>query len=59
MAFLHCHNCDWSQDDFWEPNGYNPLAGLENVYSGKRFRWTGEAFSESMLASLLHPSWSK
>lgn len=56
MAFLHCHNCDWSQDDFWEPNGYNPL---ENVYSGKRFRWTGEAFSESMLASLLHPSWSK
>ena len=17
MAFLHCHNCDWSQDDFW------------------------------------------
>ena len=18
MAFLHCHNCDWSQDDFWD-----------------------------------------
>lgn len=18
MAFLHCHNCNWSQDDFWD-----------------------------------------
>jgi hypothetical protein len=18
MAFLHCHSCDWSQDDFWD-----------------------------------------
>jgi hypothetical protein len=18
MAYLHCHNCGWSQDDFWE-----------------------------------------
>ena len=40
MAFLHCHNCDWEQDDFWEwrikwtelhkwryrPFGYNPLS---------------------------------
>lgn len=25
MAFLHCHECDWEQDDFWSPNGYNPL----------------------------------
>jgi hypothetical protein len=24
-AFLHCHNCDWSQDDFWSPGGYNPV----------------------------------
>ena len=23
--YLHCHSCDWSQDDFWEPNGYNPF----------------------------------
>lgn len=25
MAFLHCHNCDWSQDDFWEKDGYTPF----------------------------------
>jgi hypothetical protein len=37
MAYLHCHNCDWSQDDFWNwkwtykfwkfrPFGYNPVS---------------------------------
>ena len=27
MAYLHCHTpgCEWSQDDFWEPNGYSPF----------------------------------
>ena len=24
MAYLHCHSCDWSQDDFWSWR-YNPL----------------------------------
>ena len=28
MAFLHCHNCDWSQDDFYNEN-YNPTKTLE------------------------------
>ena len=22
MAFLHCHDCDWSQDDFWSETYY-------------------------------------
>ena len=40
MAYLHCHNCGWEQDDFWNwkikwdkllkwhsrPFGYNPLS---------------------------------
>lgn len=37
MAYLHCHNCGWSQDDFWDwkwtfkfwkfrPFGYNPIS---------------------------------
>lgn len=40
MSYLHCHNCNWSQDDFWtfkinykklfnwksRPFGYNPLS---------------------------------
>ena len=25
MAFLHCNNCTWQQDDFWETDGYNPF----------------------------------
>lgn len=27
MAFLHCHNCGWSQDDFWSrnPTAYHPF----------------------------------
>lgn len=33
MAYLHCHDCDWSQDDFYSPEDYNPfresdMAGL-------------------------------
>jgi hypothetical protein len=24
MAFLHCHNCGWSQDDFWSET-YGPI----------------------------------
>lgn len=25
MAYLHCHTCGWSQDDFWSKDGYNPF----------------------------------
>jgi hypothetical protein len=25
MAYLHCENCDWQQDDFWSENGWNPF----------------------------------
>lgn len=31
MAYLHCHNCNWSQDDFWDEN-YNPITFLENTF---------------------------
>lgn len=27
MAYLHCHSCDWSQDDFWHKR-YNPLTKI-------------------------------
>lgn len=30
MAYLHCHACGWSQDDFWEADGYNPLSMLKD-----------------------------
>jgi len=26
MAYLHCHSCGWSQDDFWRKGGYNPIS---------------------------------
>jgi len=25
MSYLHCHSCNWSQDDFWSKDGYNPF----------------------------------
>jgi len=49
MAYIHCHKCGWSQDDFWEwdwtgikrfwkwsyrPFGYNPVSLiLEDIAS--------------------------
>jgi hypothetical protein len=24
MAYVHCHKCNWQQDDFWH-RGYNPV----------------------------------
>lgn len=29
MAYLHCHSCDWSQDDFYDEH-YNPAKYLMN-----------------------------
>jgi hypothetical protein len=25
MAYVHCHGCNWEQDDFWSLRHYNPL----------------------------------
>lgn len=25
MSYVHCHGCNWSQDDFWSLRGYNPV----------------------------------
>ena len=30
MAYVHCHACDWSQDDFYSLKGYNPPRYLES-----------------------------
>lgn len=29
MAYLHCHNCRWEQDDFWD-DWWNPIKGVES-----------------------------
>lgn len=47
MAYLHCHSCEWSQDDFYH-NGYNPAQYLStwNEYLfGKKFSRLDEPFS--------------
>jgi len=30
MAYLHCHDCDWSQDDFWSEDGWSPEVSMKN-----------------------------
>jgi len=29
MSFLHCHSCDFEQDDFYSVEGYNPAKYLQ------------------------------
>ena len=33
MSYLHCHNCKWEQDDFWDEE-YNPITFLEKNLKG-------------------------
>lgn len=35
MSYLHCHSCDWSQDDFWSKR-YNPLT---KVWDDLKWLW--------------------
>lgn len=41
MAYLHCHKCHWSQDDFYDKS-YNPAKCLmdwnEDLFGDKRSR---------------------
>lgn len=32
MAYIHCHKCGWSQDDYWTES-YNPITFLEKNYT--------------------------
>jgi hypothetical protein len=41
MAYLHCHKCGWSQDDFWSET-YSPLSRL---------------IEDGLLSSLLSEKW--
>lgn len=38
MSYVHCHVCGWSQDDFYDKDGYNPL----------RVNWMGH-YADSLL----------
>ena len=51
MAYLHCHSCEWGQDDFWRwkwtwrfwkfrPFGYNPISlMIEDIRGNLRPRY--------------------
>lgn len=41
MAYLHCHSCDWAQDDFWSWR-YNPITKIwDDVKWLWKPRWMG------------------
>ena len=69
MAYLHCHNCGWSQDDFWDPNGYHPFRQdivdhlTKSLFSdmvditdetGRRGRVDGRAYVANELEKMAH-----
>jgi|GEM_PF-2423237 len=33
MAYLHCHSCNWSQDDFWDFSFYKTKKGIRWSYN--------------------------
>lgn len=54
MAFLHCHSCDWSQDDYWDFSirrgyghftvfgfgwQYNPISCFLSYVFGRQGYW--------------------
>jgi len=46
--YAHCHNCGWSQDDFWSEN-YNPIERLQNwedtlLENGLDEEWSGKYY---------------
>jgi len=45
MAYLHCHNCKWQQDDFWD-RSYNPLRSLLNWEDALLDRNLDESFTD-------------
>ena len=30
MAYLHCHSCNFSQDDYWSEKGWNPVKAFQD-----------------------------
>lgn len=40
MSYLHCHNCNFSQDDYWSEGGYNPITYLQS--------WEKSLFSDKI-----------
>jgi len=30
MSYLHCHSCNFNQDDYWSEKGWNPVKSFES-----------------------------
>ena len=35
--FVYCNKCNWTQDDFWSEDGYNPFDFLKENYKKELF----------------------
>ena len=46
MAYAHCHDCTWSQDDFYSLGGYNPAYSLMHWMDSLVKGDIDEAFSD-------------
>lgn len=47
--YLHCHSCDWSQDDFYSEVGYNPsryLSSWNDRLCGEKSKNIDEQFTD-------------
>ena len=48
MAYLHCHNCHWSQDDFWDYR-----FSWKNWKKFLLLRWSSRPFGYNPISILL------
>lgn len=58
MAFVHCHECDWEQDDFWSLSGYNPFRwffkyDIPSYWKPRFIGWDAYAVPDSPIARKL------
>jgi len=63
MSFLHCHSCDWGQDDFWDFSfkkySYNPIKSFFG-YSLPRWikpRWEDHHPTEAIGCGIIPSKW--
>jgi len=57
MAYLHCHDCDWSQDDFWSLEGWNPEKAMEGHWTlafNDKYYMDRNFFKEANLEEKMH-----
>jgi hypothetical protein len=52
MAYLHCHSCDWSQDDYWDFR-------LTRKYGYLNIKWLGIGWGYNPISCFLSELFGK